>query len=682
MQNLRDGSTLTMTCRIAILQRFFAAALCLVVAIPVQADSIASTAAAKQQEIEIQRRLFRDALEPAERGDWSVIEKLPSADRQLLQQYVLWPDLQSAFWRATMSKTPPAEIEAFLRQYGKLRPVRELRYHLALHLARNGDLRGYQQIYERYYQGQGIAKLDCLSLQAELEANRPARVNERAKELWLIGISQVGECDPVFDYLRRQNLLTTDLYRARYELAIEAREFQLAQWLAKSIDQQHVEEARLWIQAGSKPEEFLRNYSHRTDAEVARKQLVYAAERLTYRDPNLANSAWSAVNARLRFTDEQRHQTARHIALWTARDNLPDAYSRLLGLPDEVSNKEVRYWRARTSLRNAAWDNLLADISVMTEEERTSEEWQYWRAVALQRLGQVLAARQIFQELAEERSYYGFLAADEVDENYAMRHSQLAADEVIIAALASRPDIVRARELFMVGQDSRGRSEWDAVIRTLGADGKKQAAILADRWGWHSQAISAAASLGEYDDLSLRYPLPYQQLFEQSATAASISPTWAYGIARSESLFMPDVRSRAGAVGLMQLMPATGREVARQMRLPYSGLNTLTSPASNIRLGTGYLGQMAERYGGNAVLATAAYNAGPHRVDRWLPDSGSIDARIWIENIPFNETRKYVKRVLSAQTIFHWRMTGELRRLSDELLLVRAARDARQLAAR
>jgi soluble lytic murein transglycosylase len=291
-----------------------------------------------------------------------------------------------------------------------------------------------------------------------------------------------------------------------------------------------------------------------------------------------------------------------------------------------------------------------------------------------------LAARDTFKALASERSYYGFLAADELGENYALDHSQLLADETAIAAIESRPEIIRARELFLVGQDSRGRSEWDTIVRTLAPEEKRQAAILADRWGWHSRAISVAASLGEFDDLSLRYPLPYQPLFEQSSTAASISPTWAYGIARSESLFMPDVRSRAGAIGLMQLMPATGRAVAREIRLPYSGLQTLTDPASNIRLGTSYLGQMAERYGGNAVLATAAYNAGPHRVDSWLPDSGSIDARVWIENIPFNETRKYVKRVLSAQAIFHWRMTGELRRLSDELLLVRAARDAQQLA--
>ena len=143
---------------------------------------------------------------------------------------------------------------------------------------------------------------------------------------------------------------------------------------------------------------------------------------------------------------------------------------------------------------------------------------------------------------------------------------------------------------------------------------------------------------------------------------------------------MRDVRSSAGAVGLMQLMPATGRQVAREIRLPYSGLATLTDPASNIRLGTSYLGQMAARYSGNQVLATAAYNAGPHRVDRWLPQQGSEDARVWIENIPFNETRKYVKRVMSAQAIFQWRMTGKVRRLSDQLPAVKAQHQ--QLAAR
>jgi soluble lytic murein transglycosylase len=143
---------------------------------------------------------------------------------------------------------------------------------------------------------------------------------------------------------------------------------------------------------------------------------------------------------------------------------------------------------------------------------------------------------------------------------------------------------------------------------------------------------------------------------------------------------MRDARSSAGAIGLMQLMPATGRRVAKEIQLPYSGLETLTDPDSNIRLGTSYLSQMSKRFGGNRVLATAAYNAGPHRVDAWLPRNGTIDARIWIETIPFNETRGYVRRVLAAETIFHWRMTGETRRLSDELSPIGSAAGTQQLA--
>ncbi len=642
----------------------------------------ASAAPGASQDVEQQRELFISVYEAVERGDWSAVERLPPNERRLLKHYVLWPDLRAAFWRATLDKAKADEVEAFLNQYGTLRPARELRYRRALHLARSGDLRGFQRIYEQFYQGQEIAKLDCLSLQAELDAGRTARVDFRAKELWLVGSSQVSECDPVFEYLGRNNLLGPIEYRERYALAIAAREFQLARWLAKKIDQQYVDETSLWIRAQTNSEDFLLGYASRAGGNTAREQLVYAAERLTYSDPERALAAWTMVSKRVRFSDEQQYRVKRHIALWTARDNLPGAYELLRKLPKAAANTEVWRWRARTSLRNAAWDKLLSDIASMPATERQSEEWQYWRAVALQRSGQTLVAHAAFGTLAKERSFYGFLAADELGEDYVLAHAELLADEATIAALLSRPAIIRSRELFLVGLDSRGRSEWDTVIRSFSPKEKRQAAILADRWGWHSRAISTAASLGEYDDLAIRYPLPYQGYFERSSSDASIAPTWAYGIARSESLFMRDVRSRAGAVGLMQLMPATGREVAKQIRLPYSGVHTLTQPESNIRLGTSYLGRMAQRYGGNAVLATAAYNAGPHRVDGWLPDSGSIDARVWIENIPFNETRKYVKRVLSAQTIFHWRMTGELRRLSDTLLQVTAPLDTEQLALR
>tara|TARA_R110002096_G_scaffold223000_1_gene411964 strand:+ start:22425 stop:24407 length:1983 start_codon:yes stop_codon:yes gene_type:complete len=632
--------------------------------------------------IEQQRQLFRDVYPTVERGSWSAVEGLTAAELQSLQQYVLWPDLRAAWLRANIRNVPAGDVNAFVQQYGTLKPARELRYRHALNYVRNGDLQSYLGIYQQFYQGQDIPKLDCLALQAELQAGRFQRVDARALDLWMVGKSQVDECDPVFKYLGNRQRLGVLEYQSRYELAIDARNFSLAKWLAKKIDQQHVDVATRWQQAQANPEDFLRAHLRLRGDVTLSEQIAYALERLTYRDPSIALELWQAALARHPFSEAQKARTARHIALWTARDQLPGAYTLLRNLAPAAQNDEVLRWQARVSLRHANWQDLLADIAAMTDTERNTEEWRYWRSIALQRLGQVIAAKAELTALSRERSYYGFLAADELGVDYALSHSDLAADEQQLRTLEGRPEITRARELFFVGQDSRGRSEWDAALRGLTADEKAQAAILADRWGWHSRAIAAAASLGEYDDLSLRYPLPYQQTFKEFSTAASIAPTWAYGIARSESLFMRDVRSRAGAIGLMQLMPATGRDVAREIKLPYSGWTTLVDPASNIRLGTTYLAKMADRYNGNQVLATAAYNAGPHRVDAWLPENGTVDARIWIENIPFNETRKYVKRVLAAQSIFHWRMTGQIRRLSNELLLVSAPRETLQVASR
>ena len=637
-------------------------------------------AADNQRVLEQQRALFVPAFESAERGDWSSVENLGRSDRKLLEQYLLWPDLRAAYFRATMRRADTRDIEKFLARHGSLKPARELRYRLALEYVRRGDLPAYLRLYKSFYQGLDNASLDCLALRAEIAAGQGARVVIRAKDLWLVGRSQVDECDPVFEFLKDSGRLSVADYRKRYALAIEAREFSLARWLGKSIDDAHVEEARLWMAAQSDPERFLRDRISTSSGRDVRAQLAYAAERLTYRDPVLAATLWSAARKHYPFTAEQKHATERHIALWTARDRLPGAYELLAALPPAAHDDEVLRWRARISLREQQWVRLLANIGTMPPDEQAAEEWRYWRAMALVHSGQVNAATAALEALAAERSYYGFLAADELGQDYSLIEADLADNPAIKAQLEQRTDIRRARELYFVGQDGRGRSEWDAATSYLSPEEKIQAALLANDWGWHSRAIATVATVGEYDDLSLRYPLPFRAAFEQHATSASISPTWAYGIARSESLFMRDIRSSAGAVGLMQLMPATGKSVARSIKLPYRGIETLTDPLANIRLGTAYLGQMIERFNGNPVLATAAYNAGPHRVDAWMPDSGSVDARVWIENIPFNETRAYVRRVMSADAIFHWRLNGTTRRLSDTLVTVDAPPASQRVA--
>ena len=631
-------------------------------------------------EIDAQRKLFQSVYATAELGNWRVVDKLSVDDGQLLASYVLWPDLRAAWFRGTLSNTVHADIDSFLAQYGVLRPARDLRYRYALHLAEAGDLPGYLMIYQQFYQGLENPKLDCLALRAELVAGQNQRIVNRAIDLWTVGKSQVEECDPVFAFLTDNKLLGHADFARRFDLSIAAHEFSLARWIATSIDQEHIDIADQWRNAQDKPEAFVRAHQRWSKDETSRKQLVYAIERITFSDPMLALELWLELTGAHAFSVEQDYRTKRHIALWAARDQLPGAYALLTNLPQPAQSDEVLRWRARSSLREQDWENLLVDIALMSDGERNSEQWRYWSGVALQRSGAPSAADAALIDLAAERSYYGFLAADEMGLVYVLDDGEIVADESVISQLAGRPELIRARELYLVGLDGRGRAEWDDIVGYLTPEYKLQAAKLAARWGWNSRAITTTASVGEYDDLTLRYPLPFQKSFRQFAASANVSLTWAYGVARSESLFMRDVRSSAGAIGLMQLMPTTGRKIARQINLPYSGLDTLTNPHDNIRLGITYLGQMAKRYGGNQVLATAAYNAGPHRVDRWIPESRDVDARIWIENIPYDETRQYVKRVLAAATIFHWRITGQIRRLSDGLSLVEAAADSQKVA--
>lgn len=616
-----------------------------------------------EQQLSEWRDTYRAVHPDVERGNWSPAEK----NRAALESYVLWPDLRATWFKARVSTASHSDIEAYLDRYGILKPARELRYRYALHLAGEDHLDAYLNIYQQFYQGLEIAQLDCLALQAELEAGREERVVSRALELWLVGRSQADECDPVFANLRERQILTTGNYAARFQLAVDNNKFTLARYLSRPLDSSYRKEANTWLAAQNNPRDFVNAAEPGRDNDLYRQQLAFAVRRIAYSDPFAALQHWEQLRSRFAFSVATDAGVSRYIALWSARLHQPEAVNLLSSLPVGGADLETGRWLVRAALLTHDWPEVVRSIDSLPSAESGAGEWQYWKAVALAELGAKEEASAIYESVSSDRSYHGFLAADALDKPYTMDTESVAGDPAISEQLRRNPELVRARELFFVGQEGRGRSEWDAVVSSLTVEEQLQAALLAHDWGWHSRAISTVAAAGQFDILEIRYPLPWRQQFTEHSKSAGITDSWAYGVARSESLFMRDIRSSAGAVGIMQLMPATGRRTAREIKLPYSGLATLTDSTSNIRLGTYYLGKMYDRFGDNRVLATAAYNAGPHRVDAWLPDSGSLDARIWIENIPFNETRDYVRRVLTDEAIFHWRLTGKLRRISAEL---------------
>lgn len=622
-----------------------------------------------EQIVEQQRAAFRAVLVEAERGNWQPAQQVEA----LLKDYVLWPDLRAAYLRADLKNADHDEVYAFLSRYGVLKPARELRYQFALHLMAEDKKSEYLDVYRQYYQGLEVEKLDCLALQAEIEAGQENRVTGRAQHLWLVGRSQADECDPVFEHLRRRNLLINSHYVDRFNLAVESKRFSLARYLARSLDASYLEKANEWLNAQNTPEEFIANWPRYADTDLTKRLFAYAVERLAFDDPAAADKHWQKLASHFSFSAEQINGVNRHIALWTARIHLPQAADMLSSLPGEARDVETGIWLVRAQLLQLRWLDVVESIDALHSDESQKEEWRYWKAVALRESGHDDTAATIFAELASERSYYGFLAADAINSSYAFTEMPVPYDQEILGKIVNNAELIRARELFFVGLEGRGRSEWDAAIRLMTSEEQTQAALLADSWGWHSRAIATVATAGEFDDLRVRYPLPWRDVFKKHAGTAGVSDSWAYGIARSESLFMRDIRSSAGAIGVMQLMPETGRRTAREIQLPWSGQATLTDSSSNIRLGTHYLSKMFTLFDENRVLATAAYNAGPQRVAAWLPESGSLDARIWIENIPFNETRGYVRRVLTDDAIFHWRMTGHQKRISSELPLIAAA---------
>jgi soluble lytic murein transglycosylase len=613
--------------------------------------------------LEAQREAFQAALPHAEAGRWDRVEPLLGD----LQGYPLLPDLRAAWLRSQLGRVSDAEVREFLARHPDLGFSAALRRQWAGSLARRGAWRDYLELFEASFAAGGEAVLECHAITARLRLDRTAGLEEAALRRWMWPSSQVKECDPAFAWLEQRGAITPERRRARMELALGAGEFGLARWLARPLGEAAVNEVNTWERLHADPAARLGSPTGWKDTERARAMLLHGFQRLASTDPEAAAQRWPAFRAHFAFSAEERARIDRRIALMHAWRHLPGAYAMLTALPEASQDESTRTWAVRVAIRAQDWsaiDAALARLDPVTAQEPA---WRYWQARTLEATGRSAEARPIYAELAGERGYYSFMSADRLNADYNWQHAQTAPDETLIAALEQRADLARARELFMTGQDANGRTEWQQALARLTPAERAQAGVLASRWGWYSRAITAATGAGIADDLELRFPLAWRPLFEERSRRAGISSAWAYGVARSESLFMPDVSSSAGAVGLMQLMPGTGRQTAPRAGVTYRGQQTLLDPADNVALGTTYLAKMLERFGNHRILATAAYNAGPGRVDRWLPESDELPADVWVESLPFNETRGYVQRVLASEAVFHWRMSGETLRIADAM---------------
>jgi len=374
-----------------------------------------------------------------------------------------------------------------------------------------------------------------------------------------------------------------------------------------------------------------------------------------------------------RFFSDRYYDTHRLLAMRGAYRRLPESYKWLNSVEAREDDLELFEWRVRAALFDQNWENLLRSLKQLPVEEQVEDHWAYWEARALQELGQQSKATEMFNELSLLPTYYGFLAADIVSAEYAITDKPIDADASLLTELQNDSGLVRAREYYQVNVPSEGRREWNAQFEDASPEKLSALAVLAGRWELYDRAILSAGRAEKKKALTTRFPVVYRSEVDVAAQKNRIPSAWVFGVMRRESAYIRDVRSGAGAVGLMQLMPATAKYVAKlQGNKNWQG--DLTDVETNIGFGTFYLRYVLDKFDDHQVLATASYNAGPKRVSIWLPPT-DMPADIWIDAIPYTETRRYVRAVMAYTAIYEWHLTKNPARLSSKLKLIPAAEE-------
>lgn len=559
--------------------------------------------------------------------------------------YPLWPYLESAYLQNNLSLNNEARIVAFMEKYYGSAAERSLREAWLDFLSRRNDGARYQ----RDFVSRGSELQLCRYLNFRLRDEGPSdELWDMVNTRWLQASSQPRACDPVFRAWQDAGQRTTERVWQRFDLAVNAGNWGLARYIRSLLPDTEQTQANEILRIRQRPTRLSQYQRLNADDARARDHAYLAMQRLVWQDLRQAQRLWPGLNEYFEFSASQRNATVSLIGVVLSVRAEPQARQWFDNQDVDALSEPARHWYLATLLREQDFAALLE----LTEQLPHSAQQQYWQARALQSLNRSLEAEPVWQALAQQRHYYGFMAAAQLDQPVNMDRESVTVPQASINMLLSRAEIQRAYEFYQLGRYFDARREWNLARARLGEDERLAAAVLAYQWDWLDQSIRELAQLGQLSDLERRFPLGYAELLVSASENQGIDPSWAFAIIRRESAFQTDALSPAGARGLMQIMPDTADYLQRQQPGPTNRRPVnLNQPDENIRLGTRYLAELLNRHSGNWLLATASYNAGYYRVRQWVPDD-TMAADMWIETIPYQETRDYVKAILTYQEIY------------------------------
>ncbi|MDP1529305.1 MAG: transglycosylase SLT domain-containing protein [Rhodoferax sp.] len=569
------------------------------------------------------------------------LANLERAARDVPADHVLSPYVE--YWRLVLtSRTEDARIADFLARYPGSRMAETLRADWLKSLGSREAWPGYLAEYPRLVKPD--AAHQCYAHRAEWAQGNRSHQRE-AVTLWFTGRDMPSACAPLFAQLIETGLISQEDVWRRLRLALDAGNPNVARVVANALPEAQRPDAALFDQASRDPERLLNadnklDFSQRGDREIA----LYALDQLAKRSSDQAEQALR--KRALQFSAEELRTAWARLATWAARRHEATALPWFQQASAAAANDYQREWWARAALRAGDWQAVQRAIESMSDATRAQPVWRYWRARALQATGQRVAATPVFLDLSREHHYYGQLAQEELGPVIKAPAVNIKMGGDDVAAVARQPGIARALALQELGLRHDASQEWDWTIREFSDAQLLAAAELARRMEWYDRAINTAERTRELHDFELRFLAPYRELAQQAARENAIDEAWVFGLMRQESRFINVARSGVGASGLMQIMPATARWIAQRLGIKRFHPDEMQDPAKNIQFGAYYLKHVQTSLDGSPVLATAAYNAGPGRAQRWR-DSRPMEAAVYIESIPFAETRDYVKKVMS-----------------------------------
>jgi soluble lytic murein transglycosylase len=591
-------------------------------------------------------------------------------DSEALRSYPLYPYLQAARLQSRLEDTAAAgAIEAFLREQGDAPVARSLRRSWLMSLAQRKAWEPFLAAYRADVDDSAAGR--CNELAARVALGRTEGLAESATATYLSAKSLPPACDPAFDWLRAKGLLTPALIEQRARLALAAGEAGLARFLARSLPDAQAAPIKQWASLIEQPRGELEALIAEPARPVEANALLDGWSRYARADAESAADLYPAlVQAR---SLDARAASPYALALaqalsWSRHPRALEFFA--LGHPDDFDER-AHEWHVRAALWAGDWARASRAIAAMPEALRNQNRWRYWAGRAAERLGDRDAARASYAAVIPTDNWYAALAAARLGERFTPTLTPLERDDAVLGQVSAEPGMVRTRELVLCDMQSEANAEWRAALDALTPMQQVQAVRLASGWGWHLQAIAAAAKLGLFNDYELLYPRPYDAEVRRGAELTGLPPALIYAIIRQESLYRADAASSAGALGLMQLLPSTAQTTARRAGLPTPTRTSLLQPSVNVPLGASFLRSLIERAGGQWPLAIAGYNAGPAAARRWLAAT-PVETDVWVENIPFNETRAYVQRVHWHSLVFDWLAERKPRDASGWLGTVRA----------